>query len=74
MNNNFYINAFYTTTYNDIYKRYQPLCDEVLIENWSYHQHQAQRRDDYDWIAFLVCEDLLRQRGNSYLDENYPKD
>lgn len=44
------------------------------MDNWRYHQHQAQRKDDYDWIAFSVCEDLLRQRENTYLDDVYPKD
>jgi len=64
----------YNHTYNDIYRRYQLLPDQVLIDNWRYHQHQVQRKDDYNWIAFSVCEDLLRQRGNTYLDDTYPKD
>lgn len=74
MNNNLILNALSSNTYNEIYRRYQPLSDEVLIDNWRYHQHQVQRKDDYDWIAFSVCEDLLRQRGNTYLDDVYPKD
>lgn len=74
MNNNLFYNALNDHTYNNIYKRYQFLSDQVLIDKWKYHQHQAQHRDDYDWIAFSVCEDLLRQRGNTYLDDTYPKD
>lgn len=74
MNNNLSLNALHDDTYNDIYKRYQPLSDQVIIEIWKYHQHHAQHKDDYDWTAFSVCEDLLRQRGNMYLDDTYPKD
>lgn len=73
MNNNLFLNTVFNYTYNEIYNRYQPLSDQVLIENWKYHQHQTQHRDDYDWIAFTVCEDLLRQRENTYLDDTYPK-
>lgn len=73
MNNNLFINALHDDTYNVIYKHYQPLPDQILIESWKYHQHRMQRKDDYDWIAFSVCEDLLRQRGNTYLDDTYPK-
>lgn len=73
MNNNLYLSTVYNHTYNEIYRRYQLLSDQVLIDNWKYHQHQVQRKDDYDWIAFSVCEDLLRQRGNTYLDDTYPK-
>ncbi len=74
MNNNLFLNTVYNHTYNEIYRRYQLLSDQVLIDNWKYHQHQVQRKDDYHWIAFSVCEDLLRQRGNTYLDDTYPKD
>lgn len=74
MNNNLYLGTVYNHTYNEIYRRYQLLSDQVLIDNWRYHQHQVQRKDDYDWIAFSVCEDLLRQRENTYLDDVYPKD
>lgn len=74
MNNNLFLNTVYNHTYNEIYRRYQFLSDQVLIDNWRYHQHQVQRKDDYDWIAFSVCEDLLRQRENTYLDDTYPKD
>lgn len=73
MNSNLSLNAFYNDTYNDIYKQYQPLSDKVLIDYWKCHQHQAQNKNDYNWIAFSVCEDLLRQRGNTYLDDTYPK-
>lgn len=64
----------YFTTYNAIYEKYQPLSDEELITNWKLHQHQFRSKDDYDWIAFSVCEDLLRQRENPYLDRTYSKD
>lgn len=49
-------------TYNKIYRQFQPLSDQLLIENWKYHQHQSKCREDYDCLAFSVCEDLLRQR------------
>ncbi|EHG33175.1 hypothetical protein HMPREF9467_00786 [ [[Clostridium] clostridioforme 2_1_49FAA] len=74
MNDNLYLSTLYNLTYNEIYRRYQLLSDQVLIENWKYHQHQAHHKDDYHWIAFSVCEDLLRQRENTYLDDTYPKD
>lgn len=74
MNNNLSLNALHDDTYNDIYKRYQPLSDQILIEIWKNHQLRTQCKYDYDWIAFLVCEDLLRQRENMYLDDTYPKD
>ena len=73
MNNNLYLSTVYNHTYNEIYRRYQLLSDQVLIDNWKYHQHQVQRKDDYDWIALSVFEDLLRQRGNTYLDDTYTK-
>lgn len=68
MNNN------YDTTYNEIYNDYKNRSDCILIDLWKYHQHHSQRKDDFDWIAFSVCEDLLRQRENIYLDVTYPKD
>lgn len=74
MNNNLFLNVPCNNTYNDIYKRYQPLSDQILIEIWKYHQLRTQCKYDYNWIAFLVCEDLLRQRENMYLDDTYPKD
>lgn len=74
MSKNMFLSTIHYHTYDEIYKRYLPLSDQVLIENWKYHQHQTHTRDDYDWIAFSVCEDLLRQRGNMYLDDAYPKD
>ena len=63
-----------TTTYNDLYQKYQLLSDEELIESWKHHQLKIQCKSDYHWIGFLVCEDLLRQRENMYLDDHYPKD
>lgn len=67
-------NAVYFARYNVICKRYALLPDQALIDRWKCHQHRSQHREDGDWIAFSVCEDLLRQRGNPYLDDNYPKD
>lgn len=64
----------YDAVYNQIYTQYQNCSIHALIEHWRYHQHHFQQKDDYDWIAFSVCEDLLRQRGNTYLDDTYPKD
>ena len=65
---------YYSITYDLIYDEYHFLLDEELIAKWKYHQHHTKQKEDYDWIAFLVCEDLLRQRGNAYLDETYPRD
>lgn len=61
-------------TYNWIYNDYQKRTDDELIYYWKHHQYSYKGKDDYDWIAFTVCEDLLRQRGNTYLDDNYPRD
>lgn len=61
-------------TYDYIYKKYRHLPDDKLIKCWKYHQHHTKEIDDYDWLGFTVCEDLLRQRGNTYLDDIYPKD
>lgn len=71
MNKTFY--ESYTTAYNKIYKQYQLLSDQDLIESWISHQHEYRCRDDFHWIAISVCEDLLRQRGNTYLDDTFPK-
>lgn len=60
--------------YNETYQKYQLLPDKQIIANWKQHQHQSTHKDDYDWIAFSVCEDLLRQRGNAYIDTTYPRD
>lgn len=60
--------------YNEIYIEYQLLSNQFLIEKWKYHQHHIRHNSDCDQIACSVCEDLLRQRGNTYLDDTYPKD
>lgn len=65
---------FINMLYEIIYKEYHFETDERLISNWRYHQLHMKEKNDYDWIAFTVCEDLLRQRGNTYLDDIYPKD
>lgn len=65
---------YYNITYDLIYDKYHFLLDEDLINKWKYHQHHTEQKEDYDWIGFNVCEDLLRQRGNTYLDYTYPKD
>ncbi|WP_276854887.1 hypothetical protein [Enterocloster lavalensis] len=67
-------NAVYFARYNAMCMRYALLTDQALIDRWKYHQLRSRRREDGDWIAFSVCEDLLRQRGNPYLDNHYPKD
>lgn len=66
-------NEFFTT-YNQIYQKYQLLPDKEIIANWKHHQYKSTHKEDYDWIAFSVCEDLLRQRGNTYIDTTYPRD
>lgn len=63
----------YDNIYNLIYFMYRLLQDNEIIDNWKYHQHLIAKRDDYNWIAVDVCEDLLRQRENLYLDNLYPK-
>lgn len=69
--NNMDINC--DATYNHIYNAYQHLSDTDLIDFWKHHQRRSMKMDDLHWISFSVCEDLLRQRGNTYIDNNYPK-
>lgn len=63
----------YDAVYNQLYLAYRPKSDEELTALWVYHQTHHKQRGDRHWIGFLVCEDLLRQRGNTILDRTYPK-
>ena len=58
-------NAVYFARYNAMCMRYALLTDQALIDRWKYHQLRSQHKEDGD---------LLRQRGNPYLDNHYPKD
>ena len=62
-------NAVYFARYNAMCMRYALLTDQALIDRWKYHQLRSQHKEDGDWIAFSVCEDLLRQRGNRRMYE-----
>lgn len=70
----FYTEKNHPEKYNQIYVEYQLLSDQSLIEKWNHHQHDIRYTNDCNQIACSVCEDLLRQRGNTYLDDTYPKD
>lgn len=48
--------------------------DDELIALWRYHQYGIRHSDDHNCIASHVCEDILRQRENIYLDDTYPVD
>ena len=60
--------------YDKLYAKYLDMSDEELIDQWKYHQSKHKEKYDPDWIGFTVCEDILRQRENSYLDDTYPRD
>lgn len=46
---------------------YNSKSDCELVNLWKLHQKMCQKINDYNWIAYHVCEDLLRQRGNTYM-------
>lgn len=64
----------YWTIYDYLYSITIHSTDEEIIKLWKTHQHQTQSQNDIHWIYFTVCEDILRQRDNTYLDDKYPKD
>lgn len=46
---------------------YNSKSDYELLNLWKSHQKMCQKTNDHNWIAYHVCEDLLRQRGNTYM-------
>ena len=55
---------------------YNSKSDYELLNLWKSHQKMCQKTNDHNWIAYHVCEDLLRQRGNTYMqyiDASYSK-
>lgn len=63
-----------TIIYNYLYSITIHSTDEEIIRLWKTHQNQTQSKNDIHWIWFTVCEDILRQRENTYLDDRYPRD
>lgn len=61
-------------TYDVLYKKYHYCSDEKLITQWKQYQRSYSKNRNTNKIAISVCEDLLRQRGNTYLDDHYPRD
>ena len=49
---------------------YNSKSDCELVNLWKLHQKMCQKINDYNWVAYHVCEDLLRQRGNTYMQYN----
>ena len=60
-----------TQTYYQIYKDLAYLSDQAVIEQWKCYQRAYKHKGDANNIGFEVCEDILRQRGNTYIDENF---
>lgn len=60
-----------TQTYYQIYKDLAYLSDQEVIEQWKCYQKAYKHKGDYFNIGFMVCEDILRQRGNTYIDDHF---
>ena len=60
-----------TQTYYQIYKDLAYLSDQEVIEQWKCYQRAYRHRGDVNNIGFEVCEDILRQRGNTYIDDHF---
>lgn len=69
---------YYSLQYNALYREFKKYSDEELINQWKYNQKclldTDPRYKDVLLIGISVCEDILRQRGNTYLDDLFPKD
>lgn len=69
---------YYSLQYNALYREFKKYTDEELINQWKYNQKclldTDPRYKDVLLIGISVCEDILRQRGNTYLDDLFPKD
>lgn len=59
----------YTLIYNDLTK----CTDKTIIWWWKYFQRYTQKQNDLFFIGIMVCEDILRQRENTYVDENFDR-
>lgn len=73
MNKDTYKNDNYEEIYNRLYILHRELTDVEIINWWKYYQHHSSQKNDCDCIGYTVCEDILRQRGNTYLDDTYLK-
>lgn len=60
----------YTLFYNELLEK----TDDDIIFWWKYSQHYIKKTNDLFYVICKVCEDLLRQRENTYLDEEYAID
>lgn len=69
---------YYSLQYNALYREFKKYSDEELINQWKYNQKclldTDPRYKDVLLIGISVCEDILRQRENAYLDDLFPKD
>ena len=65
----------YQKIYNDQFTKISKLTDQNIIYTWKHAQTKLLEMSSSIYnIIILVCEDILRQRGNTYLDDHYPKD
>jgi hypothetical protein len=60
--------------YDLLYEQTIQRTDSEIINWWKYYQSLTTEKDDVYRIGISVCEDILRQRENYYLDHTYPKD
>lgn len=60
--------------YDFLYEQMIQRTDSEIIHWWKYYQRLLTDKDDVSRTGISVCEDILRQRDNYYLDHTYPKD
>lgn len=60
--------------YLELYKQLIFFTDNELIDKWKFYQHLNVVKPEISKIGIIVCEDILRLRGNNYIDITYPKD
>lgn len=61
----------YDEKYILFYKDLIKCTDEIIIDWWKYFQKYTIKQNDLFFIGSMVCEDILRQRGNTYVDDNF---
>lgn len=61
----------YDEKYILFYKDLIKCTDEIIIDWWKYFQKHTIKQNDLFFIGSMVCEDILRQRGNTYVDDNF---
>ncbi len=69
-----YNHKSYDEKYSLLYSDLVNLNDKNLVDWWKYFQHHTRKKNDLFCIGYTVCEDILRQRANTYLDEQYRRD